>query len=259
MTDEHLSSASITEGIHTRVIGRRVLIFQTISSTMDIARKEAMGKAPEGTAVVAELQTAGRGRLKRAWLSPEGNIAVSIILYPPRDCRNALIMLASLAVLNTIQAVTGLRCHLKWPNDVLIRGKKVSGILIETKSSPDGLDYAIFGIGINVNMRIAEHPEIKTIATSLADELGNTVSRTILLRHLFTELERLYLGLLSGKSLYDEWQSHLSTVGKRVTVHSADEVLHGTAECVTEDGCLMLRCDDGSLKRITIGDVSLGE
>ncbi|MDP2919175.1 MAG: biotin--[acetyl-CoA-carboxylase] ligase [Dehalococcoidia bacterium] len=259
MTGERITASAIMDGLNTRVIGRRLLIFDSISSTMDVARKEALEKAPEGTAVIAERQTAGRGRLNRAWLTPEGNIAVSIVLYPPRECRDALIMLASLAVLNAIQSVTGLACQLKWPNDVLIHGKKVCGVLIETKMRADRLDYAILGIGINVNMRLAEHAEIQAIATSLADELGKTVSRVTMLRSLFTELERLYIGLFSGKSLYDEWRRNLATIGRPVTVHSGDDVSHGTAESVSEDGSLLLRCEDGSLRRITIGDVSLRE
>ena len=259
MSEKPLTPTLITRGLNTRYIGQRVLVFPTVSSTMDIARHEAISKAPEGTAVIAERQTAGRGRLKRTWLTPEGNIAVSVILYPPREYFQSLIMLASLAVLNSIQITTGLTCRLKWPNDVLIRDKKVCGILIETKTLVDRLDYVIFGIGINVNMKLAEHPELQSIATSLADELGKTVSRVRLLRQLFTELERLYLGMRSGKSLFPEWRENLATIGKQVRVQSGDTIYEGTADSVGEDGCLILRCDNGSLMKITIGDVSLRE
>lgn len=259
MSEKPLTPTLITRGLNTRCIGQRVLVFPTVSSTMDIARQEALNKAPEGTAVIAERQTAGRGRLKRAWLTPEGNIAVSVILYPPRERFQSLIMLASLAVLNSIRMTTGLTCRLKWPNDVLIRDKKVCGILIETKTQTNRLDYVIFGIGINVNMKLAEHPELQSIATSLADELGKPVSVIQLLRQLFTELERLYLGMLSGKSLFPEWSRNLSTIGKSVRVQSGDSVFDGNAESVNEDGSLLLRCTDGSVMRITIGDVTLRE
>src|SRR4030042_7117573 len=168
-------------------------------------------------------------------------------------------MLPSLAVLNSIQMTTGLTCRLKWPNDVLIRDKKVCGILIETKTQTDRLDYAIFGIGINVNMKLVEYPELHSIATSLADELGKPVSVIQLLRQLFIELERLYLGMLSGKSLFPEWHHNLATIGKQVRVQSGDNIFEGTAESVNEDGCLLLRCNDGSVMGITIGDVTLRE
>ena len=259
MPEKLLTPILITRGLNTRCIGQRVLVFPTVSSTMDIARQEALNKAPEGTAVIAERQTAGRGRLKRAWHTPEGNIAVSVILYPPRECFQSLIMLASLAVLNSIQMTTGLTCRLKWPNDVLISDKKVCGILIETKTQTDRLDYAIFGIGINVNMKLVEYPELHSIATSLADELGKPISVIQLLRQLFTELERLYLGMLSGKSLFPEWRENLATIGKVVRVQSGDTIYEGTADSVGEDGCLILRRDDGSLMKITIGDVTLRE
>jgi len=226
---------------------------------MDIARREALAGAPEGTAVFTERQTAGRGRLKRRWLTPAGNIAVSIVLYPSRQHLNSLIMLASLAVKNAISPLAGPGCRIKWPNDIHIGGKKVCGILIETKAHPDRLDYAILGIGINVNMHAADHPEIASIATSLADETGRSLSRGALLRRLFAELESLYARLKAGEPLYPEWCACLSTTGRQVTVQSGDDVITGVAESANEDGSLNLRRPDGSLLRVTIGDVSLRE
>jgi BirA family biotin operon repressor/biotin-[acetyl-CoA-carboxylase] ligase len=257
MQNEPLTAATVLHGLGTRFIGQRLLVYPAVSSTMDIAREQARRQAPEGTAVVAERQTAGRGRLKRVWQTPEGNIAVSVVLYPPRECLPSLIMLTSLAVLHGIRTATGLACQLKWPNDVLIGGKKVSGILIETQAKTGRLDYAIPGIGINVNMRLADYPELQSTATSLTDETGKPVSRIAVLRHLFTELERLYLDMLAGKPLFPEWRDNLATLGRRVNVTSGDSSIEGTAESVMEDGCLLLRCPDGTLEKITIGDVSL--
>lgn len=254
-----LTSNAISRGLYTRNIGRRILVFSNVSSTMDMARQEVLKNTPEGTAIVAEKQTEGRGRLKRVWRTPEGNIAVSIVLYPPREYMYSLIMLASLAVLNSIQKTTKLTCYLKWPNDVLIKNKKVCGILIETKASINKLDYAILGIGINVNMKLAEYPDLQPVATSLADELGKPVSRVRLLRQLFTELEKLYFDMHSGISLFPEWRKNLTTIGQSVRVQSSDNILEGIADTVLEDGSLMLKCDDGSLRKITIGDVSLRE
>jgi BirA family biotin operon repressor/biotin-[acetyl-CoA-carboxylase] ligase len=259
MRDDSLTRERISRGLKTRCIGKRLLIFPVLASTMDIARQEAIKQAPEGTAVIAERQTAGRGRLKRTWFTTEGNIAVSIIIYPPKEYLQSLIMLASLAVLNSIRTLTGIKCQLKWPNDVLVGDKKVCGILIETKTQIDRLVYAVLGIGINVNMKMAEYPELFSIATSLSEVTDKPISRARLLRQLFTELERLYLGMLSGKSLFDDWSRNLSTIGKAVRVQSSEIILEGTAESVKEDGSLILRLDDNSVKRITIGDVSLRE
>jgi len=259
MPEKPLSPDLIARGLNTHCIGQRILVFSSIPSTMDIARKEALNNTSEGTAIIAERQTAGRGRLKRTWQTPEGNIAVSIILYPPREHLHSLIMLASLAVLKSVQRTTKLTCRLKWPNDVLINNKKVCGILIETKTQVDRLDYAIFGIGINVNMKVKDYPELRSTATSLSDELGKSVSRARLLRQLFIELESLYTDILSGKSLFPEWRDNLGTIGKSVRIQSGDTAYEGTAESVGEDGCLILRRDDGALTKVTIGDVSLRE
>jgi BirA family biotin operon repressor/biotin-[acetyl-CoA-carboxylase] ligase len=259
MRDDSLTKERISCGLKTRCIGKRLLVFPVLTSTMDIARQEAIKQAPEGTAVIAERQTAGRGRLKRTWFTTEGNIAVSIIIYPPKEYLQSLIMLASLAVLNSIRTLTGIQCQLKWPNDVLVSDKKVCGILIETKTQIDRLVYAVLGIGINVNMKMAEHPELLSVATSLSEETDKPISRAGLLRQLFTDLERLYLGMLSGKSLYYDWNRNLSTIGKAVRVQSGETIVEGTAESVKEDGSLILRLEDNSVKRITIGDVNLRE
>ncbi len=254
-----LTPESILRGLDTRYVGRVLLCYDSVTSTMDVARREALRGTAEGTAAVAERQTAGRGRLKRAWHTPEGNIAVSVVLYPPLEFRNQLIMLASLAVLNSIRSVTGLSCTLKWPNDVQIDGRKVCGILIETSVRADRLEYAILGIGVNVNMRLADFPDIQPIATSLSDRLGHPVDRAELLRSLFTELERLYDNMKPGGSLFPAWRTNLSTLGKKVLAQVPDGAIEGVAEGAEEDGSLLLRSTDGSLKRITIGDVSLRE
>lgn len=259
MLEKLMTASSIKRGLNTNCIGQRILIFPSVSSTMDIARQEALNKTPEGTAIIAEQQTSGHGRLKRSWQTPEGNVAVSVILYPPREQMHSLIMLAGLAVLNSIHATTRLVCCLKWPNDILIHNKKVCGILIETKTKLNILDYAILGIGINVNMRLAEYPVLQPTATSLVDELGKPVSRVRLLRQLFIELDKLYFDMRSGKSLYPEWRKNLVTIGKAVQVQSDDIIYAGVAESVNKDGSLMLRLDDDSLIKITIGDVSLRE
>jgi BirA family biotin operon repressor/biotin-[acetyl-CoA-carboxylase] ligase len=257
MSEENLNPTSITKGLTTRFMGQNVLYYHSVTSTNDIARQQALQKAPEGTAVIADQQTTGRGRLKRAWVSPQGNIAVTVVLYPARKNLHYLTMLASLAVLHSIENTTGLECQLKWPNDVLIKNKKVCGILLESQAEADSVDYANIGIGINVNMKLADYPEIASIATSLADELGREVSRLEMIRNLFIEMEKLYLRLQAGESLLTEWRDNLITLGKNVRVRSNEDVFEGIAEAVADDGSLLLRCPDGSLMKFMAGDVTL--
>ena len=249
--------ASITDNLETRFIGQRVIYYPSLTSTMEVAKREAKQGAAEGTVVIADVQTAGKGRIKRTWLSPSGNIALSIILYPSVAYLPSLVMLASLAVIYSIETVTGLKLQLKWPNDVLINGRKVCGILIESDVSGNKVDYAIIGIGINVNLRPADFPELSLIITSLFNELGTEVSRLAIIRHLLAEVERLYLALLSGESFYDQWRDRLVTLGRRVQVRWGKTIYQGIAESIAKDGSLLLRRPDGSLTRVVAGDVTL--
>ena len=252
-----ISPASITDNLGTRFIGQRVIYYPSLTSTMEVAKREAKRGVAEGTVVIADVQTAGKGRIKRTWLSPSGNIALSIILYPSVAYLPSLVMLASLAVIYSIETVTGLKLQLKWPNDVLINGRKVCGILIESDVSGNKVDYAIIGIGINVNLRPADFPELSLIITSLFNELGREVSRLAIIRHLLVEVERLYLALLSGESIYEQWRDRLVTLGRRVQVRWGKTMYEGIAESVAKDGGLLLRRPDGSLTRVVAGDVTL--
>ncbi len=256
-SEEGLSAASIIASLETHFVGQRIIYYSTLLSTMDEAKKEARRGAPEGTTVIAGEQTAGRGRIKRAWLSPKGSLALSIILYPSIMHLPSLIMLASLAVVRSIEAATGLKSQIKWPNDILISGKKICGILIENEVRGNNIDYAIIGIGVNVNLRTADFPEIIPIATSLSDELGRDVSLLDVLQRLLVEIERLYLILLTGGSLYEEWRDSLVILGREVRVKSGETVYEGIAESVARDGSLLLRCFDGSLAKIVAGDATL--
>jgi len=257
MVEDNLSAAAVTKDLEARFIGQRVLYYPTVTSTMEVAKQEVQQGAAEGTVIIADEQTGGRGRLKRAWLTPKGNIALSIILYPELSYLPSLIMLASLAAAHSIEAVTGLKSQIKWPNDVLINGRKVCGILIESDVQGNTVNYTIIGIGINVNLRLADFPEIQPIATSLSHELGRDVSRLSVIRCLLVEIERLYLTLSTGGSIYQEWRDSLVTLGRRVRVKTGEAIYEGLAESVAEDGSLLLRGLDGSLTRIVAGDVTL--
>jgi BirA family biotin operon repressor/biotin-[acetyl-CoA-carboxylase] ligase len=257
VAEDTLSPALITTNLTTRLIGQKVIYYPRLTSTMAVARQAVRQGAAEGTVVVANEQTAGKGRLKRLWLSPRGSIALSIILYPDISCLPYLMMLASLAVAHSIEAVTGLKAQLKWPNDVLIDDKKICGILIESDVRGNTVAYTIIGIGINANFRLTDFSEISPYATSLADELKREVSRVAVIRHLLVETEKLYLALPDGDPIYREWQDKLVTLGRNIHVKSGETLLKGIAESVASDGSLLLRHTDGSVTRVVAGDVTL--
>jgi BirA family biotin operon repressor/biotin-[acetyl-CoA-carboxylase] ligase len=257
MVEDSLSAAAITDGLATRFIGQEVSCYPSLPSTNDVAKQKARQGAKEGTVIVAEEQTAGRGRIKRRWLSPRGSIALSMILYPPLAYLPSLIMVASLAVARSIEQVTNLKAKIKWPNDVLVNDKKICGILVESDVRGNKVDYAVIGIGLNVNLKLSEFPQIAPMATSLSRELGREVSRREVIRSLLAEAEKLYLALAAGDSVFKEWRDNLVTLGQKVRVSSGAVTYRGIAESVAPDGSLLLRQPDGSLLKIVAGDVTL--
>jgi len=257
MGENTLSSSSLTGSLPTSFIGQRIIYHSRLTSTMDTAHWEAQKGAAGGTVIIAGEQTGGRGRARRTWLSPPGNIALSVILHPDISLLHYLIMIASLAVVRSIEAVTGLKPQIKWPNDILINGKKICGILIENEVKGDQVTYAIIGIGINVGLRPSDIPELSSIATSLNDEMGRDVSCLDIVRCLLVEMERLYLILPDGESVYREWRDRLVTLGRSVRVEAGNKVLEGIAESVDRSGALILRHTDGSSTRVVAGDVTL--
>ena len=225
---------------------------------MDVARQAVRDGAAEGTIVIADHQTAGRGRFRREWLSPpQSSILLSIILYPRPEELPHINMAAALAVTQSIEKVVALKPVIKWPNDVLIKGKKVSGILIEADMQGGSLGYAIVGLALNVNLDTQAIPEIAQTATSLKEMVGREVSRRDMLVSLLGEFEGLYQALRRGEPIDKEWRRRLETLGKEIAVRCGDEVKEGYAETVDEEGNLLLRYPDGSLATISAGDVTL--
>jgi BirA family biotin operon repressor/biotin-[acetyl-CoA-carboxylase] ligase len=257
MLEDNLSPAAITTGLQTSIIGKHVIYLPVVTSTNDVAREAAMQGAADGTVAIADEQTAGRGRIKRAWISPRCNVAASVILRPGISLLPSLIMLASISVVHAITAVSDLKPCIKWPNDVLISGKKVCGILIENSLQGNKVDYAVMGIGINVNIRMTDHPEVRATATSLSDEMGRETPRLTVVRQLLQEMDKLYLLLRSGSSLYEEWRDSLVTLGQPVRVTMGQSVYEGIAESVATDGSLLVRQADNSLAKVVAGDATL--
>ena len=236
-------------------MGRTVHYQAVVPSTMTLARELARGGAPEGTLVLAEVQTAGIGRLARRWHTPGGNIALSLVLRPPSDKLHYIVMLAALAVTDAIAAVSGLDCDIKWPNDVLLNGKKVCGILMQSELGT--APFTLVGIGLNVNLDPAAFPDIREIATSLASAAGQDVDRARLLQALLQEIERRYVSLDAPQAIFDQWRRRLVTLGRSVTVRGVGFEFSGVAEDVAADGCLLVRTSAGKLERVAAGDVTL--
>ena len=253
---EPLYTSAITRGLKTTFIGRKVIYYPALPSTMDAARQAARSGTPSGTVFIAGEQTAGKGRLKRNWLSPPGNIALSIVLYPDVSVLPYLVMIASLAAVHAIEKIAGLETWIKWPNDILIEGKKIGGILIENEMKGNKVAFSIVGIGINVDLNIAVYPEIAATAASLYAALDDSL-RIKIIRLLLVEFERLYIKLPDGKDIFKAWRVKLVTLGKKVRATSAKEIIEGIAVSVDETGALWIRLTDGSLSKVVAGDVTL--
>jgi BirA family biotin operon repressor/biotin-[acetyl-CoA-carboxylase] ligase len=257
MTNNRKLANAVAGKLGTKFVGKRLHCYTKLTSTMIVAKEKASQGATEGTVIITDQQTSGRGRLGRTWLSPQGNLALSLILKPRLENLPQLIMVASLAVVKAIKAVSNIDATIKWPNDVLIRGKKVCGILIESEVKCDTVNFAVVGIGINIDLDTASFPEISAIATSLREQSGKKISRPKLVAALLSEVENLYLGALAGDPIHKEWREHMDTLGKWIEVKSGDTIERGKAEDVTEGGNLILRRPDNSIAEVIVGDVTV--
>ena len=247
----------LRSGLYTAVVGRSVRFYQSTGSTMDDAAQWARDGADEGGVVVAETQTASRGRLGRRWISDEGNLYFSVLFRPEPDALPLLSPLAGVAVARSIRQVAGLHPSIKWPNDIMIEGRKVAGILAESALSGAHVNHAVVGIGVNVALDVSTDPEIAATATSLNHASGSEIDRAELLRRILQHMDALYLDLKRGRSPIAEWRRWLDTLGQRVTVthHGATDT--GLAEDIDEHGNLLLRTEAGELLTLTAGDITL--
>ena len=243
-------------GLFTRIIGKRLLFFQEVSSTMDEAVKRAERGTEEGTVVVAETQTASRGRQGRAWVSRSGNLYLSVVLYPTIQTLPYLNSLCGVAVVRAIANISGLKPRIKWPNDILLNGKKVAGILVESAIAGDDVRHSIVGIGVNVALNPEEFADIAGEAISLNQASAGDIPREDLLREILQQLDYLYIHLNDGDSPVEEWEELLDTLGQRVRVTWRGEEHVGHAEGIDELGSLLLREDDGRVRTLAAGDAS---
>lgn len=236
-------------GLNTTVIGRKLFVFDSLDSTNACARTLADAGLEQGTVVLADYQTAGRGRQGRSWLSePALNILLSIILRPSisKEQASLLTFYAAVSVARVLEQMNVGAVECKWPNDVLLNGKKCSGILLENSFQQDRLVYSVIGIGINVNQSQFENG-ISTHATSLAKESGLTFDRKDIIQTLLKETDRLLPSLANGhiNLIVDEWKLRCTMFGKTVTLSQGEETISGTAVRLELDGGLVISTATG--------------
>jgi BirA family biotin operon repressor/biotin-[acetyl-CoA-carboxylase] ligase len=263
-----LQEAAVRAEMATGWLGRPYFYVETIDSTNDRLKAWAADPAyPAGTVLLTDYQSAGRGRLDRRWEAPPGtSLLFSVLLRPgwPAERGAWLMMLAGLAVAETVEDVAGLPARLKWPNDVVIayegEWRKTCGLLLDATLAPDErLATAVVGIGLNVNIPAAALPEASTPATSLLVAGGRPVARRPLLLALLNRLERYYEAADAGQSPWAAWNERLITIGRPVVVSAAGpaDALSGVAEGADEWGRLLVRDAAGRLHAVAAGDVTL--
>ncbi len=260
-TPDSLLPAEILAELGTDIVGREVVCLEETDSTN--ARAYELGEAggQDGTVVIADRQTAGKGRLGRRWESPGGvNLYLSVLLRPVLPPRYApqLTFVSAVAVAQAIEEVGGLRASVKWPNDILLKGRKVAGLLNEMNAETERIHYVILGIGVNLNMTREQFPQdLRYPASSVALETSAVVSRLAFTRCLLRRLDslyRLYLGQ-GIEPILQLWQALFPLQGGRASVDLQGHLLVGRIEGLDADGALLLRLDDGRLERILAGDV----
>jgi len=257
-----LSPTAILSGLKTRWWRGPVWHYDTLPSTNDLAKEMGLQGAPEGTVVVAEGQTAGRGRLGRQWHSPPGvGLYISLLLRPnlPLVDLPKITLTAGVAVVRAIQRTTGVLTGIKWPNDIMLAGKKVGGILSEMSMDQENSSFVVVGLGLNVN-----NPEmtgaLAGVATSLAQETGRYFSRARLAQGWLEELEGLYTCLLTQgfAEILNEWRKLAVTLGRWVIVRQGSQEIQGLALEVAPDGALVVQRPGGEVVRLTSGEILPG-
>lgn len=247
--------------LQTRLIGKTIHYFSEVTSTNDLAKELATIKAKEGTIIIAETQTGGKGRLGRKWASPRGGIWLSTILRPELSARDVpkLTLMTSLAVAKTISQLFNLRTEVKWPNDVLINAKKICGILTEANTRGAKINFVVVGIGINANINLNSLPkQVRETTTSLKHELKREINREQFLQILLEKMDHYYVMSAKGHfdSILKEWRSLCRFLDSYVEVTSLNEKIEGWAVDVDRSGALIIRLQDGTIKKVLSGDVS---
>lgn len=258
-----LNQILLEQGLAGKFIGHPLHYYEIIGSTNEEAFRLGMKGAAEGSALIAESQSAGKGRMQRSWHSPAGvNIYTSVILRPAFEALRApqMSIAAGVAVAETLDPYCPGDVRIKWPNDVLIGGKKVCGILAQMKTAGNTIDFVVVGIGINVNIRLEQFsPEIREIATSLVIETGREISRPELIIHLYENMAKWYRKLIHDgfNPVREKWLGLSSMIGKPVCVLFGDEAVGGRAAGLADDGSLILQTARNETVNVSAGDATI--
>lgn len=261
---DRLILSEIAVGLHVSRLGSKIVCLDETVSTNAVAFRLAEDGAAEGCAVIADCQTGGKGRMGRIWASPPGvNLYCSVIVRPPLQPMAApqLTFLSVVAVARSIESLTGLTPRIKWPNDILLNGKKVAGLLNEMSAETDKVNFVVLGIGVNLNMRADQFPDdLRHPATSTLLETGRSVSRVVFARTLLHELDAIYgLFLAEGYApVRKEWLEISRLDGEQVTVTDNGVVQSGIVVGIDEYGALLLETAAGKVVQILSGDVTIG-
>ncbi len=256
-----LSSQDIIAGLLSD-FWEKILCYDAVGSTNELAMDLSPQYPKSRIAIIADSQALGKGRLGRVWVSPPGcNIYMSAVLYPSIALRDApfLTVAAALACASSLRNKSGLKVSIKWPNDLMVCGKKIGGILTELKSGHGRIYCVVMGVGININSRLMDFPEeLSSRVTSVKEETGKYFSRSIIIAEILNELERWYGNLQSGDRLplLKEWKKLSSTLGNKVRVTLGSEILSGYAEDINERGMLILKLASGKRRIISAGDLT---
>lgn len=261
MEYSEINKEFVQSSLTDNVIGQKIIYYDTLNSTMDEAIRHAENGEPEGVVVIADKQIKGRGRHNRRWSSlPGEDLLFSIILKPTVAELPYINMAATMSVAKSISKITSLNPVIKWPNDLQVNGRKISGILIETEiglNEVSKVDYSIVGVGVNVNSDLSQMTDIRYRATSIYKEIDKKIERTYMLKSILELFNEFYQQIKSGKSLTGDWASWLDTLGQHISLRYLDQVITGRAESVDEQGNLIVVMPDSSIFRAVAGEVTL--
>lgn len=252
-----MNEIELRERLDTATLGKEIHVEDAVSSTNDRAKRLAEDGAPEGTVVVAKRQGAGKGRVGKDWISPEGGLYLSIVLRPRMDPTEApkMTLLAGLAVAETVRDL-GLDARIKWSNDVVIENRKVSGVLTEMAAEENAVGYVVLGVGINANLEPDDLPEeLRGDSAFLREELGRDVDLRDLAVSLLENLEHRYDQFRDDgfKPVRNAWRELSETIGREVLIETQREEFIGHAVGLSRDGALIVELPDGGLKKVTGG------
>jgi len=262
---EKLLPWEITRDLKTENIGKRVYYFEELDSTQNFAQQIAADKKENGTIVIAEKQTSGRGRLDRKWTSPKGGIWFSLIIHPKFDVSSSTLIpiLSAVALSKSIKKILGVETEVKWPNDIILNGKKVAGILVDASVQANNIEYLILGIGINFDIdtkklekRLSKTPNFYGVNSLRGN--NNKTPPKILLKEFLFQFEKNLSSLDKGEKakIVKEWTKKAAGIGRKITINTSSGKISGISQGIDSDGALKIKTKK-KIERILVGDVDL--